>query len=175
MAEAVCVGFGAIIERRCGMKFWFVSITFIMSLPFTAIQSVPTQEVNMQLRNTKVIENQESVIDVGGSCGGGKVLAFHLPVKGWFVCSSEPYAGYDFQKIARLDGNRISFTIDNREYIIISEQPINTGSQTLDLWVVRITPPADKADANRKAISCSSDFKYWLDSTLLREENRGKQ
>jgi hypothetical protein len=152
------------------MKFWFISVSLLMALPFTTSQSSSTQEVNLQLGNTRITENNESLIEVGGKCGGGKVLAFHLPQKGWFVCSAEPYAGYDFQRIAKLNGNRITFNIDNRGYEIISDQAINSGSQMLDLWVVRITPPADKADANSKMISCSSDFKYWLETTLLRKE-----
>jgi hypothetical protein len=153
------------------MKSWFISVTLLLYLSFTASQSTSTQEVNFELGNTTITENGESLIEIRGKCGG-KVLAFHLPQKGWFVCSVEPYAGYDFQKVGKLNGNRISFTIDNRNYEIISDQAINSGIQMLDLWVVRITPPADKADADSKMISCSSDFKYWLETTLLREEKR---
>ena len=150
----------------------YISVMLLIALPFTVSQSISTQDVNLQLVNTRITENGESLFEVGGKCGGGKVLAFHLPQKGWFVCSSEPYAGYDFQKIGKLNGNRINFSIDNREYEIISDQLINSGSHLLDLWVVRITPPADKADADDKLISCASDFKYWLETTLFRKEKR---
>jgi hypothetical protein len=154
------------------MKSWFILIALLTPLPFTTFQSTSTEKVNLQLANTRITENGETLIEVGGKCGGGKVLAFHLPQKGWFVCSVETYAGYDFQRIAKLNGNRIGFSIDNREYEIISDEVINSGSQALDLYVVRITPPADKADAASKIISCSTDFKYWLETTLLREEKK---
>ncbi len=154
------------------MKFWFILAALLIPLPLTMFQSTSTEKVNLQLGNTRITENGESVIEINGKCGGGTVLAFHLPEKGWFICSAEPYAGYDFQRIAKLNGNRISFSLDNRKYEIISDDPINSEPQTLDLWVVRITPPADKADATSKSIACSSDFKYWLETTLLREEKR---
>jgi hypothetical protein len=143
-----------------------------MSLPFAAFQSNSTENVNFRLVNTKVTENGKPLIEIGGECGGGKMLAFHLPEKGWFVTSAEPYAGYDFRRIARLNGNRISFSIDDRKYEIISDEAINSGSQMLDLWVVRITPPADKANSNDKLISCSSTFKYWLETTVLKTEKK---
>ena len=154
------------------MKFWFILVTLLIPLPFTTFQSTSTEKVNLQLGNTRITENGETLIEIGGKCGGGKVLAFHLPEKGWFVCSTEPYVGYDFQRIAKLSGSRISFSVDNREYEIISDNAISSERQMLDLWVVRITPPADKADATGKAISCSTDFKYWLETSLLREEKR---
>src|SRR5262245_2715717 len=154
------------------MKFWCILVTLLLPLPFTTFQSTSTEKVNLQLGNTRITENGETLIEIGGKCGGGKVLAFHLPEKGWFVCSTEPYAGYDFQRIAKLSGSRISFSIDNRAYEIISDNAISSERQMLDLWVVRITPPADKADATGKTISCSTDFKYWLETLLLREEKR---
>lgn len=154
------------------MKSLFILIALLILMPFTTFQSISTEKVNLQLGNTRITENGETLIEVGGKCGGGKVLAFHLPEKGWFICSTEPYTGYDFQRIAKLNGNRIGFSIDNREYEIISDDAISSERQMLDLWVVRITPPADRADAASKLISCSSDFKYWLETTLLREDKR---
>ena len=154
------------------MKFWIALTLLTLSSSVAALQSLPQKRIYLELSNTKVTENGKSVIEVGGKCGAGQVLAFHLPKTGWFVASVEPYAGYDFQKIGKLDGNRITFKVDGRKYEIISDQPINSGSRSLDLWVVRITPPADKADAESRVISCSTDFKYWLGTTLLRDEKK---
>ncbi len=154
------------------MRFSTISVILLLASALIPVQSGTTPQINLQLGNTIITQDGQSLIEIGGECGGGKVLAFHLPQKGWFVCSTEPYVGYDFQKIGKLNGNRISFNLDNVEYQITSDRPINSGSQMLDLWIVRITPPADKADANNKLISCSSDFKYWLESVLLREEKK---
>ncbi|HWT00885.1 MAG TPA: hypothetical protein VN256_11620 [Pyrinomonadaceae bacterium] len=148
------------------MKFWLALMLLTLSASAAAFQSLPQKRVYLELGNTKVTENGESVMEVGGKCGAGQVLAFHLPEKGWFVASVEPFAGYDFQKIGKLKGNKIVFRLDNRKYEIISDQPISSQARSLDLWVVRIAPPADKAHTEGKAISCSTDFKYWLETVL---------
>ena len=153
------------------MKFWFILVTLLTPLPFTTFQSTSTEKVTLQLAGTSIKENGEKMIKIGGKCGGGKVIAFHLPENGWFVFSTEPYAGYDFQRIAKLNGNRISFSLDDSNYEVISDDAISSERQTLDLWVVRIPPPADKADAIGKATACFSDFKYF-ETKLLREEKR---
>lgn len=153
------------------MKIWLFCTILVLSLPVAAFQSTPGERIHLKLGDTKITENGEPVIEFSGECGGGEVLAFHLPQKGWFVCSVRPFAGFDFQRIGKLDGNRIAFSLDNRKYEIISDQPISAQHQSLDLWVARITPPADKSHAESKLISCSSDFEYWL-RTTLKEEKR---
>ena len=135
-------------------------------------QSASKKRIYLQLGNTIITENGQSIIEVGGKCGAGEVLGFHIPKKGWFVTSVEPFADYDFQKIGKLDGNKITFKIDDRKYEIISNQPISPQTFSFELWVVKITPPADKADANSKLISCATDFKYWLETTLQRNEKK---
>jgi hypothetical protein len=133
---------------------------------FPAIQS--GSNIHLELGNTTITEDGSRVIEIGGKCGGGGLLAFHLPQKGWFVVSTEPFPGYDFQRTAKLDGTRVTFNINNKRYEITSDHSISSTEQKLDLWVVQITPPTDKADAQSKVISCSTDFQYWLKSTLLR-------
>ncbi len=153
------------------MKIWIVLLllTFFSSV---AAQSDSKERIYLQLGDTIITENGESVIEVGGKCGAGQVLGFHLPKKGWFVISTEPFAGYDFQKIGKLESNKITFKVDDRKYVITSSQPISPQISSLDLWIARITPPADKANAESKLISCASDFKYWLETTLLRNEKK---
>ncbi|MDQ3666285.1 MAG: hypothetical protein M3410_06750 [Acidobacteriota bacterium] len=152
------------------MKFSVVLTLLTLFSSVAAFQSASKERIYLELGDTIITENGESVIEVGGKCGSGQVLAFHLPKKGWFVASVEPFAGHDFQKIGKLDGNRITFKVDDRRYEIISDQPISRQTSSLELWVVRVTPPADKADAESKLISCATDFKYWLEKTLLRNE-----
>src|SRR5215813_12920569 len=145
----------------------YVSLVLVLVTLFVpAFQS--GSNPHLELGDTIITEDDSRVVEIGGKCGAGRLLAFHLPQKGWFVVSSEPYPGYDFQKIASLDGNTITFSLNNRRYQITSDHPISPTEQKLDLWVVQITPPADKADAQSKLISCSTDFPFWLKSTLLR-------
>jgi hypothetical protein len=155
------------------MKFWIVLTLLMLFSSPAAAQSDSKKRIHLELMgNTKITENGKSVIELGVTCGGGQVLAFHLPKKGWFVASTEPSAGYDFQKIGKLDENQITFKVDNRKYVITSDQPISQQTTSLALWIVRITPPADKADAESKLISCATNFKYWLETTLLRIEKK---
>ncbi len=154
------------------MKIWIVLTLLMLFSSMVAAQSASREKIYLELGNTIITENGKSVIEVGGKCGAGQILGFHLPKKGWFIASVEPFTGYDFQKIGELHGDRINFKVDDRKYEIISNQPISPQTSSLDLWIVKITPPADKADADSKLISCATDFKYWLETTLQRNEKK---
>ena len=144
-------------------------ILFALILLVSPLQS--DSNAHLQLEKTTITVDGSRVIEIGGKCGDGNLLAFHLPQKGWFVFSSEPFRGYDFQKVAKLDGNKITFsTSSGNTYEITSDHPISATKEKLDLWVLQITPPDDKADAERTVISCASDFPYWHKNVLLREE-----
>ncbi len=153
------------------MKIWIVLALLALFSSATA-QSISEKRIYLQLGDTKVTENGKSVIEVGGKCSAGEVLAFHLPKKGWFVASVKPFTGYDFQKIGKLDSKKITFKLDDSKYVITSHKPISPQTSSLKLWITKITPPADKADAASKVISCSSDFEYWLKTTLQRNERK---
>jgi hypothetical protein len=155
------------------MRFWMALTLLAFSCSVPALQSPTKERIYLELGNTRVTEDGETVIEGGGKCGPGEVLAFHLPEKGWFVVSSvKPSAGYGFRKIGKLAGNRITFDVGDRRYEITSDQPISPQTTSLDLWVINITSPVNKADADSKSISCAADFKYWLKTTLFRDEKK---
>jgi hypothetical protein len=146
-------------------------LAFSSSVP--GLQSPTKEKSYLELGDTRVTENGETVIETGGKCGGGQVVAFLLLEKGWFVVSSvKPSGGYGLRKIGKLDGNRITFEVHDRRYEIISDKPISPQTTSLDLWVINITSPVNKADADSKSISCAADFKYWLKTTLFRDEKK---
>ena len=147
------------------MKFWIILIVLLFSFSIFA-QTTSQKSVVLELGNTIIAENGRTIFEVSGKCGSGEVVGFHLPKKGWFLASTKSFEGYDFQKIGKLDTNKISFKIDNQDYEIISDQPISPQVKFLNLWIVRITPPADKNQADGKSISCSSNFEYWLETNL---------
>jgi hypothetical protein len=64
------------------MKLWVALVLLALSSSVAGLQSAPKEKVYLELGNTKITENGKSVIEVGGKCGGGQVLAFHLPQKG---------------------------------------------------------------------------------------------
>lgn len=155
------------------MRFWMALTLLAFSSSVPALQSPTKERVYLELGDTRVTENGETVIEVGGKCGAGQVLAFHLPEKGWFVVSSvKPSGGYGLRKIGKLVGNKITFDVGDRKYEIISDQPISPQTTSLDLWVINITSSTSKAVADSKSISCATDFKYWLKTTLFKDEKK---
>ena len=115
---------------------------------------------------TTVFEDGKAIFAVTGKNCCGQVVAFHT-ARGWFVASVDPFSPYDFQKIGKLDGNTISFKIDNRNYELKSDHPISSQTSKLDLWVVRIPPPFDKHEGN--ALSTATNFPFWLESNLTKQ------
>lgn len=150
------------------MKFWIILTVLIFSSSIVA-QTDFKENIFLGLGHTEITENGKNILKVSGACGYGEVVGFHLPKKGWFIASTKTFEGYDFQKIGKLDNNKISFRIDNREYEIISDQPISSQVKSLELWITRITPPADKNQADSELISCSSSFEYWLETILQKK------
>jgi hypothetical protein len=146
-------------------------LAFSSSVP--ALQSPTKERIYLELGDTRVTENGEPVIEGGGKCGPGEVIAFHLPEKGWFVVSSvKPSGGYGLRKIGKLAGNRITFDVGDRRYEIISDKPISPQTTSLDVWVINITSWTPKADADSKSIICATDFKHWLKTTLFKDEKK---
>lgn len=155
------------------MRFWMVLTLLAFSSSVPALQSPTKERIYLELGDTRVTENGETVIEVGGKCGPGEIVAFHLPEKGWFVVSSvKPSGGYGLRKIGKLEGNKITFEVGDRRYEIISDKPISPQTTSLDLWVINITSSTGKAAADSKLISCATDFKYWLKTTLFKDEKK---
>jgi hypothetical protein len=69
----------------------------------------------------------------------GALLWFYIPERGRFIFSLVPREGYDFEKIAVLDGNRIEFTLDGEYYEWLSSTSILPNGGTWNLWVLRDT------------------------------------
>jgi len=155
------------------MRFWMALTLLAFSSSVPALQSPTKERIYLELGDTRVTENGEPVIEGGGKCGPGEVVAFHLPEKGWFVVSSvKPSGGYGLRKIGKLAGNRITFEVHDRRYEIISDQPMSPQTTSLDVWVINITSWTGKADADSKSISCATDFKHWLKTTLFRDKEK---
>ena len=154
------------------MRFW-VALTLLSFAPSVpALQSPAKGKIHLELGNTRVTEDGETVIEAGGKCGPGGVVAFHLPGKGWFVVSVKKPSGAGFRKTGKLDGNRITFEVHDRRYEIISDQPLSPQTTSLDLWVINITSSTGKTDPDSKSISCADDFKHWLKTTLFKDKEK---
>ena len=153
------------------MRFWVALTLLAFSPAVPAPQSPAKGKIHLELGDTTVTENGETVIEADGKCGAGEVVSFHLPGKGWFVVSVKKPSGAGFRKTGKLDGNRITFEAHDRRYEITSDRPISPQATSLDLWVINITGSTGKAYTD-KSISCAADFKQWLKTTLFRDEGK---
>jgi len=62
-----------------------------------------------------------------------------VPDRGRFIFSLVPRDGYQFAKIAVLDGNKIEFTVNNEKYEWLSSESILPNGGTWNLWVLHDT------------------------------------
>lgn len=67
----------------------------------------------------------------------GALLWFYVPDRGRFIFSLVPREGYEFQKVAVLDENKIEFTLDGEHYEWVSGASILPSGGTWNLWVLR--------------------------------------
>jgi hypothetical protein len=73
----------------------------------------------------------------------GTLIWFYVPDKGRFIFSLTPRAGYEFEKVAQIEDNKISFTIGEDVYEWVSSAPIVGSGGKWNLWVLsdkRYTP-----------------------------------
>jgi hypothetical protein len=69
----------------------------------------------------------------------GALLWLYVPERGRFIFSLVPREGYDFEKVAVLDDNRIEFTLNGERYEWLSSASILPNGGTWNLWVLHDT------------------------------------
>ncbi|HEY0320495.1 MAG TPA: hypothetical protein VGC66_05935 [Pyrinomonadaceae bacterium] len=67
----------------------------------------------------------------------GALIWFYVPDKGRFIFSLTPRAGYDFEKVAQIEDNKITFTVGDDVYEWVSSTPIVGSGGKWNLWVLR--------------------------------------
>jgi hypothetical protein len=67
----------------------------------------------------------------------GALIWFYVPDKGRFIFSLTPREGYDFEKIAQIEDNKITFNIGEDVYEWVSSTPIVGSGGKWNLWVLR--------------------------------------
>lgn len=67
----------------------------------------------------------------------GALLWFYVPDKGRFIFSLTQREGYEFEKVAQIEDNKISFTIGEDVYEWVSSTPIVGSGGKWNLWVLR--------------------------------------
>ena len=96
----------------------------------------------------------------------------YIPERGRFIFSLVPCEGYDFQKIAVLDENKIAFTIDGEHYEWVSGTSILPSGGTWNLWVLRdrnYTPLFSGEETEPRSASKSPNIFERLEGALNKQ------
>lgn len=67
---------------------------------------------------------------------GGPLIWCYIEGRGRFIFSLAPRAGYQFEKVGIIEGNRIEFTVKGERYEWLSSLPILRDSGAWNLWVL---------------------------------------
>jgi hypothetical protein len=107
--------------------------------PSVPLRDFTLGNVELAVRDYKLTIN-------GQLAGGGKpargcagaLVWFYVPERGRFIFSLIPHEGYDFQKIGRIENNKISFTLGGDDYEWTSSAPVVGGANGghWNLWVL---------------------------------------
>ncbi|HLL13832.1 MAG TPA: hypothetical protein VK388_02020 [Pyrinomonadaceae bacterium] len=136
-----------LVNQQTGVKIVdVVKVSFERARLWSAPpRSLPLRDftlgnVELAVRDHKLTINGELV---GGGRAkaargfAGALLWFYVPERGRFIFSLMPHEGYDFQKVGRIENNKISFTLGGDAYEWTSSAPIvGTSGGNWNLWVL---------------------------------------
>jgi hypothetical protein len=140
------VSLDLLVNNESGVKIVdVVSVTFDRStLHESHLESAPKDftldAVELAVKNYSLTIDGNFVGKSKSSIGAtGALLWFYVPERGRFIFSLVPRDGYDFAKVAVLDGNRIVFTVDGERYEWLSSESILPNGGIWNLWVLHDT------------------------------------
>lgn len=133
-----------LINPQSGVKIVdVVKASFDQSRLWEVPKSSPARDftldsVEMAVRDYRLYLN-------GRRVGGGRLsqgftgalIWFYVPEKGRFIFSLTPRPGYEFEKVAQIEDNKISFTIGEDVYEWVSSTPIVGSGGKWNLWMLR--------------------------------------
>ena len=135
-----------LVNHESGAKIVdVVSVTFDRTtLRESNLESAPKDftldAVALGVKHYSLLINGNEVSKSKSSIGcSGALLWLYIPERGRFIFSLVPREGYDFEKIAVLDENKIAFMIDGERYEWVSGASILPSGGTWNLWVLRDT------------------------------------
>jgi hypothetical protein len=140
------VSLDLLVNNESGVRIVdVVSVTFNRStLRESYIESAPKDftldAVALAVKNYSLTINGNLVGKSKSTIGvTGALLWFYVPERGRFIFSLVPREGYEFEKVAVLDGNRIVFAVDGERYEWLSSESILPAGGTWNLWVLHDT------------------------------------
>ncbi len=189
-----------LVNPQTGVKIVdVVKVSFDRARLWSAPRSLPLRDftlgnVELAVRDYRLTINGEHV--GGGNrrkavrgCAGALVW-FYVPERGRFIFSLIPHEGYNFQKVGRIENNRISFTLGGDAYEWTSSAPIvGTSGGNWNLWVLhdagyvsdfdsqeQIIEGAQQGSTNTSTPNNSASTPEWLRDPLgrIRGERRAE-
>lgn len=127
-----------LVNHESGVKIVdVVSVTFDRAkLRDSSLEAAP-KDFTLAVKNYSLAIDGTVVSRNKSKTGAaGALLWFYVPERGRFIFSLVPRDGYQFEKIAVLDENKISFTTNGERYEWLSETPILPNGGTWNLWVL---------------------------------------
>lgn len=94
--------------------------------------------VKLRLTSPKLLVNGAVSPARGSEWSGiieGSAIYIYIPGKGRFIFSLVARDGFNFQKDAVLDGNKIAFQAGGERYELISDAPVLSGGGNWSLWI----------------------------------------
>jgi hypothetical protein len=133
-----------LVNQQTGVKIVdVVKASFDQSRLWESPKAPPARDftldsVEMAVKDYKLYINGRRVGGGRPSQGfAGALIWFYVPDKGRFIFSLTPREGYDFEKVARIEDNKISFTVGEDVYEWVSSTPIVGSGGKWNLWVLR--------------------------------------
>ncbi len=126
-----------------------VKIMDVVKVSFDRAKLWSAPQRNMPLRdftlgNVELAVREHKLTINGELAGGGKpargftgaLLWFYVPGRGRFIVSLMPHEGYNFQKVGRIENNKISFKLGEDVYEWTSSAPVVGNGGNWNLWVL---------------------------------------
>jgi hypothetical protein len=132
-----------LVNSSTGVKIVdVVRVSFDRSKLWAAPSDTPARDFTLDSVELAV-KDYDLLVDGERIAGGkqtrgatGALLWLYLPERGRFIFSLMPREGYDFQKVGRVEDNKISFTFGGKHYEWISSAPIIGRGGNWNIWVM---------------------------------------
>ena len=149
--------------------------------PRVPLRDFTLGNVELAMRDYKLTINGELVGGGQKTSRGfaGALIWFYVPERGRFIVSLMPHEGYNFQKVGRIENNKISFTLGGDVYEWTSSAPVVGNGGNWNLWVLHdagyISDFASAAQIT-EGRTAETSSPEWLRNPLarLRREQRGE-
>jgi hypothetical protein len=135
------------------------------------------EDVYLQVKNCELRIDGASVYKSPGGSLSGPLIWLALRDRGRFVFSLVPRPGYDFQKSARLEGNKISFEWSGESFEWVSSEPVVSLGGNWNLWVMHDPDYSFDLFDQTPARPASSDptFAQQTDEAMRQARQRNSQ